>query len=193
MQTTIETPDISGVVSRIRAAASPETLRGAYKAAADGVADLVVKHFRMRGAKPSSNPGWPKSNFWGDASETENYAVRDDDEGGSVTFSKEGVALRLHGGTVRPTGGKKFLAIPVNRLVATMWPSEYTGEGNKIFQWRSKTGNRFLAESDGKNLRLLWLLKEQTVHQPDPTVLPRNDELQTAATEAAEIALRRHL
>ncbi len=146
------------------------------------VTDLVIKHLRKKNFATKPNPfGMPKSNYYADAADTAKYEVRTKSFVVSVgTDSTErnapgrGLALHYEGGTIYPR--KKSLAMPIDPIVAGIWPSEYTQAGHKLF----KTPGGALGDSEtGK---ILYILLPRATIPADPSVLPTDEEIANAAT-----------
>jgi len=150
--------------------------------AAMRVTDLIIKHLRRKNNSTKPNPyGLPKTNYYAEAADTAQYETR----GNGFTVSvgtdstdpkAKGQGLNLHyeGGTVKPR--KKALAVPIDPLVAGIWPSEYTGNGGHLF----KTPGGALG--DAETGRILYMLLPQAKIPADPTVLPTDDEIANSAT-----------
>jgi hypothetical protein len=165
----------------------------AAEAAAEGVAQLLIRHFRDRNNRPASRPGWPRSNYWADAADSVRWGDFSADSA-TVVASAPGLRLRLHGGTVRPTGGKKYIAIPQVPRLAGVWPSEHTEKGGELIFIPRANGKAILAERSGADgaLTVLYRLLPQTTHKPDPTVLPEQSEIDSAAAAAAAATLKKN-
>lgn len=149
-------------------------------AAGRGVENLIIQHLRNRnGTRPSNKYGLPKSNYYADAAKDVETTVSG--KTAFVTIPKEGVALHYYGGTVLPK--KKALAVPIDPLVATIWPSEYEGQGHKLF--KTPAG----ALGDAETGRILWVLLSKVTIKPDPTVLPDDNAMLAAAETAITEAL----
>jgi len=147
--------------------------------ASRGVENLVIQHLREKNGRTEPNRyGLPKTNYWADA-------AKDVSSGASgntayVEIAKEGVALHYYGGTVWPKSGKKALALPIDPLVAGIWPSEYdqTPKHEKTF---ITPGG---AVGDRDTGRILWILLPKATIKADPGVLPTDDEMTAAAENA---------
>jgi hypothetical protein len=119
----------------------------------------------------------------------------------SVVEMNRAIALRYFGGIVRPTGGKKFLTIPVSkdaynksaRSFPGMFVFRYAGDGEK--------GKAYLAMQSGKGdevgpgkknkLTLMYLLLKYTKHKPDRSVLPTRQRIDRVRTNAIAAYLKR--
>ncbi len=155
----------------------------ALEAAARGVSNLLIAHLRDRNrSRPAKTNGMPKSNYYADAARSVTTSL--DGSTATVSITKEGINLHLHGGTVRPDNGHKALAIPVDPSVAAMWPSEAGGKKNPAHAlvWpKGKSTGRIINREDG---RTLWVLVPQVTIPADPTVLPSHLDLVSAAINA---------
>ncbi len=151
------------------------------------------RHFRERNESRTPTPGWPKSNYWAEASESVTGEAHED--WAAATVRKEGVRLHWKGGIVRPREAKKALAIPNVPEVAGIWPSEYRGKQNgkpTFLVWKKGAHSGFIAtrEKGRKDFTVLWWLHEQTKHDPDPTVIPDVDTFAKAVARACKAVLR---
>lgn len=155
-------------------------------ASARAMSVALIKHFRKKNGTPNAK-GWKRSNYWSQAGESVTSRVEGD--AAVAQIAKEGVLLHWKGGTVRPKAGHKALAIPADSSVAGKWPSE--GTSVKTFlAWSKKKDFGFIAESGKRPLRVLWWLKRETHHKPDPTTLPDTATMETAVQRACKSVLR---
>jgi len=142
------------------------------QAAARGVESAVKQHLRDRDmSRPVPANGMPHSGYWGDAADA-TRAV-----GNVVEIDKEGAALHYEGGTVKPK--KKALAVPIDPMVAGIWPSESGQELDVIWHEDNHTG--FLKDPETGNL--LWLLIPQATIKADKSVLPEDGTMLDAAAD----------
>lgn len=151
----------------------------AAEAAALGVSELVVQHLRDKNAATTRPDGFPKTDYYADAADSVTTQV----SGGKaiVTIEKEGVALHYWGGTVHPK--KKALAIPIDPSVAGIWPSEHGGELAVV--WKKGERSGLLMEDD----KALYRLVHSATVPADKSVLPTDDDIERAATDAIEGAV----
>ncbi|HOG30251.1 MAG TPA: hypothetical protein PLT35_13315, partial [Vicinamibacterales bacterium] len=111
-----------------------------------------------------------------------------DEHAAWVIVRKEGVGLRLRGGTVKSSrpGGK--LAIPLRAELAGVNPREQFPERGGAFVLTSKgrgpAGRAYLAYREGRALRLAYVLLSSVTIRADRTVLPPSDQLAAAARRA---------
>lgn len=169
-----------------------EALKAMREAAARAMSNTLIRHFRAKNNTPSAK-GFKRSNFWSQAADSVTSRVEGD--AAIAEVRKEGVRLRLKGGTVRPTNGHKALAIPADPSVAGIWPSEYGGKkgGVKTFLlWRKGENRGFIgtAVKGQKEPKVLWWLVSKTTHKPDPSAVPENSVMVTAVERACRSVLR---
>ena len=169
-----------------RRLAPPEALADA---AARGVSNLVVDHFRARNASATRREGFPSTGYWAQAAE----ATVTDRQGcvARVLVRAPGIRLHRYGGTVRPTSGKS-LAIPARAEVAGVWPREWAQrEAQGLFFWwpKGRKAGALARREPSGHLTILWWLVGATHHRADPTVLPDESQMKSAAFDAALDAL----
>lgn len=96
------------------------------QAAAAGVRNASIKHFRTRNSEPSKSEGfprfgesYPKSNFWSGVAKSVGEVTV---QGDTATVSISSPALAHKADTnppvIKPKGGRKYLAIPANARAA---------------------------------------------------------------------------
>lgn len=177
----------------LRLTIKPEDVRDAMPPdrvlldAAAGVMETAVRrHLREKNSRTPPRGGFPKSNYYDEAAKTARGSVQGgeaiveigpDDPNGPGS----GIALHYYGGTVYPK--KKALAIPVDPIVAGIWPSEAAGEGaDTSMVWPKGSSHGFIKDNETGDL--LWLLIPKATIPADPDVLPTDDEILTAAENA---------
>lgn len=148
----------------------------------------------------------PNTSFYGRAARS--TQVTADDAQGVVSITHRGLALRYYGGRVLPVNVKN-LALPSDdvpyagtegrrppremgvlayipkRGLAVSATTGYLVEGEEVTIERgpNKGKTRIAPKKGGK---LLYTLRAFTDHDPDPSVLPTEAELLSAARDAAE-------
>lgn len=150
-------------------------LKIAAQAAARGMEVLIIGHLRQKNDTTSPRAGFPKTDYYADAADS--VSCSSAGPVARVEVDHPGLAMHYEGGTVYPK--KKALAIPVDPSVAGIWPSEYTGMGNKVF--KTKSGN---ALADAETGNVLWILVPKATIPADKSVLPTDDDILGAAEEA---------
>lgn len=163
-------------------------------------ATLFEDHFRAIGAKEKNKFGRP-STFWSRMiGETK------------PIFSKSlcaiqmnrAIAQRYFGGPIRPTGGRKFLTIPVSK--EAYGKSARSFHGLFVFRYGDvgKNGSAFLAKSNRKvvlstnsgpqkkeRITLLYQLLARVIQKKNPSILPTDSEIAVASNFAVTEYLKR--
>lgn len=168
--------------------ARPQMLEGSARA----MTVTLQRHFRERN-RTRHRQGWPKSNYWAEASESVTSETHE--TWAEATVRKEGVRLHWLGGVVKPQNGHKALAIPAVPEVAGIWPSEYRKKGKAkptFLVWKKGAASGFIAarEKGQKDFTVLWWLHEQAKHEPDETVIPETETFAKAVSRACKAVLR---
>lgn len=112
----------------------------------------------------------------------------------SVGITTPGITRALHDIIIRPVEAK-MLAIPLHADAYGMQPREYNivhpkGTKEQIFLIKAKSGNLFLAKNNGKDLVLMYILKDRVYQRQDPTLLPTKEQMQSTFTEAVDEAVK---
>ena len=164
---------------------------GLHRKIADEARVLISEHLRARNLRSVPRPGWKPSGYWGEASEATTAAS--DETAATITVSKKGIRLHLHGGTVKSNrpGGK--LAIPLRAELAGVNPREAFPDRKGAFvlssKGRGESGRAFLAYREGNALRLAYILLSSVTLKPDATVLPPADRLASVARRAIKAVI----
>lgn len=118
----------------------------------------------------------------------------------SLVEMNRAIALRYFGGIVRPTGGRKYLTIPVNAKAYGRSAKDFPGMFVVRYAGDGKNGRAFLAIQDGKGdvvgpgkkdkLTLMYLLKSSTKHKADKSVLPAESRIKQVMTNAVHDYLK---
>ncbi len=160
--------NVSAKVGAVRDGIANGTHRKVIAAAA---ADVVQEHFVGLGRDRHRGGTF---NFYGRAARATTSGVQG--KSAYVSIDQEGIALRRFGGTVRPRSSK-YLTIPAIDAAQGKRAREFA---DLHFRKNRRDGGR-LCDTAGRVF--FWLVKQST-HQPDPSVLPTDGEIQSAATEA---------
>jgi hypothetical protein len=170
--------------------------RGVNKTLGIALKKTVKRHFRSRSARPNALGG-ATTQFWERAADGTRSEA--DDAGATVSMQVAGysgngnpIAQRLFGGTIFARPGHA-LAIPVNPDVHGIPAREARRGGNtKLIPFGKGQGNRLgiiVRTRDGKSTgEILYILLSKVTQKPDPTVLPDDETLKTAAYTAVEDA-----
>ena len=170
--------------------------RGVNQVLGTALEKTVKRHFRARSSTPNALGG-ATTRFWERAADGTRSEA--DDTGATVSMQVAGysgrgnpIAQRLFGGTIFAKPGHA-LAIPVNKDVHGIPASEARRSGNtKLIPFGAGKGNRLgiiVRTRDGKSTgEILYVLLSQVTQKPDPSVLPDDAALKTAAYAAVEDA-----
>lgn len=163
---------------------------------ADAAEENVREH--LRGLNTRS----PNTNFYGKAARA--VSSKSDDKEAVVTISHRGFAQRYYGGRILPKN-VKHLALPtehvpvvnfvrlaprdagplafIPRLGGPNVTAGYLveGEEKRITRGKNKGKKRIAPKKGGK---MMYVLRGWVDQDPDPTVLPSNDELTEGGVEA---------
>jgi hypothetical protein len=175
-----------------------EDREGLHEAMGERVSDAVRDHLVKRNS--------PKSGWWQRAGRSVSHTFSE--SGAVVRVAQRGVALRFYGGTVKRKPGGPLLAIPTDKVpvsggtrkapremgVLAFLPSRsggkgghtvgYLVEGERYQVTRGRNKGRTATRPRFGPLAIYYILRSQTDHDPDPSVLP--DGLEVTAREAAE-------
>ena len=183
------------------------------------LATELQTHFTARNAEPNKLGG-QKTNFWNTVSE--NTLVSEVSETGATVSIGSNSHFRIHlmGGTIKPTGGRKWLTIPLITEAHGLRVAEYEKRsGHKLFRLpgtrvlverSEEDGNRSLLAGQkvsirrkdntfGKanirarsKIRTVFALATEAHIKKDPRALPPQPQLLTALNDAAAAWLNRN-
>jgi len=182
------TPEIQSIVDRLRS--SPDLA----VAAAESLADLLRRHLlNLQNTRPNKM-GWPRQNFWAAAYKGVQNPSRTAG-GASVTINSPGPAQRYFGGDIVPDG-HPFLAIPARAEAYGKNPRDFDNLVPVVHGDRGMLVERLSTDvrsrQEGGGGVMFWLVKR--VHQdPDPSVLPTQDEMEAAVVQGAQTRINRLL
>ena len=189
--------------------------RGLHAVLAQRLANELKDHFRERNARPNKR-GWKKTGFWnqlGRATAVESV----DADGAIVAVADARFRIHLFGGTIKPTGGRKWLAIPLVQDAAGLNVASYERKtkrelfrlpGSRVLvEKRSRGGDRSsIAGGSGRRrdgsavpvaarqeLRAVYALAASVTIDRDPDALPPIDKLASALREEAADYIAREL
>ncbi len=151
------------------------------KVIARGVENLVKSHFAEVSSKEKNRFG-AKSSFWRRMREqVKSYS----DAAFAYVSMNRAIAQRYFGGTIKPTGTKRYLTIPLSKQSYGK-SAEFFGPDLEVYT--SHLGNKFLVMETKKRgkkvLEFLYLLKERVTQRGNKAVLPTKQQFQTAMAEA---------
>lgn len=154
------------------------------QAAANQLRILIKRHLEARGGRK----------YWKDAAEAVETAANE--SGAVVSINHWGVRLHFYGGTVRPSGRiSNVTGKPIKRLLIPGEDSPLRKAHVELYELgldrdavRIEAG-KLMADMGGVPVEL-GVLAKKAEHDPDPTVLPKPeqmaDALHTGACEALE-------
>lgn len=172
------------------------------------LARMLQEHFRERNKEPNKMQA-PKTNFWNNIADA---TILSDvtDTGATVTIGDARFRIHLKGGKILPTGGRKWLTIPLTKASRGKRVSEYENStGKKLFRVgralveRSDEGDRTLVggrkvtvrKRSGfkqvglrprSQIRAIYALAREANIPRDPKALPATKEILTVLNDAAQ-------
>ena len=165
------------------------------QAVARSVSNTVKANLRDKDRNSRPEAGMPKSGYYGQAANAVTTTVNGNEA--TINIPKEGIRLHFYGGTVKPGAGKKALAIPKDPKTAGMRAMEYDPTRQKMhLVWPKGSEVGFLVDKKtrkgGKKIdygKLMYLLVPKATIHADPTVLPSDETLLNAVSDAMEDVL----
>ncbi len=175
-------------------------------AAASSIRHQVKANFAARGGRE----------FWMEAHDATKSKVTDDGVA-VVTVEQTGVRLRWKGGVVKPKPGNvssktgkqtQLLALPQQKVelpgsyngVLAYEKIQHRGALKGILlpgqvhpakrKYKDRPAGRPVVSAAGEDVEPVFLLVTQTVHRPDPSVMPGDKAMQEAAAKGAALALK---
>lgn len=174
-----------------------------------GVEAAIIDHLRTGGYIGRTNAlGAPSTGYWGHLANS--VASTADQAGALVSIPHRGAALHYYGGIVKPTQ-KKALSIPADPSAHGVYARAYPQIlafiprgarhdqhivgflvlGKKVTATRGRNKGqpvtRPMSREEGG--KLIYVLRDQTTHQPDPGMLPAEERLRDAAAQAGRAYL----
>lgn len=159
---------------------------------------------------PSNRQGFPSTGFWSAAARATNFNLLGD--GLVVSVNKQGVRQRYQGGTIKPTGGRKYLTIPARSEAygkrAGEFPNlvlafrreggqvrafalvEARAQGVKIGK-RRKDGSRKVTEGEESGGGVMFWLVKSVTQKADQNIIPSDDRITAVAMETIGDAVER--
>jgi len=120
-------------------------------------------HFLTRNKQPNAMAA-PKTDFWSKVRDS-TVMTEATDSGATVTIEDKRFRIHLFGGVIKPTGGRKFLTIPLVKDARGLRVSDYEEKsGNKLFRL---PGTRVLVERDKAGDRSLVSPTTATIRRKD--------------------------
>lgn len=154
------------------------------KAMGRGVATRLRKHFTELDGSRRNRLGGKRTHFYGEVRKSVQNPQLESD-GVVVAINHVGIAQRYFGGVIEAKPGKR-LTIPVHPEAHGRRAREF-GDLTPIF---FADGNGFLMrpnpDSPSAIGEVYYLLRKTVEQDADPSVLPTDDELETAGLEEGE-------
>jgi len=168
--------------------------------------DLTRKHLlQVAGSRHATarRLGAAPSGHWGKAAEkvSKPGALKTNDTGGELSIKQPGITRAVRDVTIKPTGGREFLALPMiaqaynkmaRRIRGLFRPlkagAKATGsktgkDGRKVPVFDSDDRYRVLAKRNGDQIDFYYALVKEVHQRRDPTLLPSEEEYQQAAIQ----------
>ena len=181
----LATPKLRAMLAQL----TPAQRRAMLARLAKEVEVQMRRHFTRRDQE-GNRQGFPRTHSWARevAAKTGVRAVTADSA--TIGVASPQFAFKLRGGTIRPKGGRKLLAIPTRAEAYGVLPRAGTIPG--LFVVKLRTGGRmYLATREGDALRVYWRLVPSVTIPADPRALPPTIDLQKAIETRAEQELVR--
>lgn len=143
----------------------------------------LQRHFRSLNRRPNKR-GWRKTNFWSGIAKSTTFVSATNDTATVAIQEGKKFAAKLFGAKIRPTGGRKFLAIPAIEARYGISPSSL--DKNDLGFRKTRNGGLLgKIRSDGSfEVHYFLVRSANTPRQPD--ALPNKSEI--SATVKKSIA-----
>lgn len=155
-----------------------------------GFARTLQKHFKALDKRPNRR-GWRRLGFWrGIAAATSFLSA--DEKGATVSIAGvEGpkFAAKVFGATVKPKGGKKYLAIPAIEARYGVMPSTLP-QGELEFRRTRKGGLLGKIRADGTMTVHYWLVRSANIPR-DANALPPTETVLEDAKKSISTYLKK--
>lgn len=190
----------SAAIARVSAAVSGARLNPQI-----GAAEVLLFKRHFLGLPPNKQ-GFPSTHFWADAARSTNFRL--DPSGPVISINKQGIRQRRYGGQILPTGGRKYLTIPANAEAYGKRAGEFHNLriaklGGRLALVENQASEVSISKADKKGNRTVtwtasrtglvpffWLVKAVN-QQPDPSILPSDQEISDVALAEANAAVDR--
>lgn len=156
--------------------------KGLHEVLGRSVEGTLRDHF-VRRDREGNKKGWPSQHFWGNRILNATSFAGATESGATIVIADRAFAAKVNGAHIVPKEAKA-LAIPLRAQVYGVRPRSGLIPG--LFVWKSPKGNVFLAakDSDGKALRIFWLLVSSANIPADANVLPTDATVFAGMQEA---------
>lgn len=172
---------------------------GWARVAGRAIFNLLRLHFRQLEQQRPNKQGWPRQHFWSSVRSSIQKPIVQGNDTLKVTIAHAGVALRYFGGKVRPVVAKA-LALPAVPEAYGKSPRDFPNLGFAILDGkpalveqkatlikiRKRKAGLAITPVGQVGGKVFFWLTGGTTHQPDPTVLPTDDDMVGSAALAGE-------
>lgn len=183
----IESDTATPAIRRIAVNASG---RRAYAAMAAAVAEQIRRHLVAKDRIPNQLGGRRTHFYSGAAQATHWYAS---ERAGEISISQDGIRQRLLGGTIRPVHARA-LTVPVHPLGHGRRAAEFGAELRMVkLEGGGRDGRTvgLLVLGRGSDAPVIYVLRTEVTQDPDPSVLPTDEDMRAEAVSAlAEITMQ---
>jgi len=140
------------------------------------------RHFSVLNRIPNKR-GFRKTNFWNRIRNSTTF-TKFDANSAEVSIQDGAFAAKLHGATIRPTGGRKFLAIPAVSSRNGISPRSANDQASFFF-YRTKAGKPTLAMNRRGNVEIQYFLIRSAKVPKEPNALPKAEVISRKLAEKA--------
>lgn len=197
--------DPSEVADLSKILANPQPM---LNVAGRSVGSALKAHFKHKQETEPNKLGGKRTNFWADVGRSVSAPTQTSTTSVEVSIDHVAINQKVHGGTIRPKAPRKAIAIPIDPSVYGKMPSTcgialalvYAKKNGKVsvFLAAAETQERKKYQYGGTQATLqtryshavigkpLFLLLKSVTQKADPTALPKDAVLQTAAEEGAQ-------
>jgi hypothetical protein len=192
---TISRNDASRDVALVHdALKSPEQRKALMKVLGTRAESELRKWFFQLDHESPNKQGWPRQHFWARIGKRTAFdPSKTTPDAATIVVSDPALAAKVYGATIKPTQGRKALAIPLVAAAYGVQPRSGIIPG--LFVFRRKDGNgAFLVARDQKGgpLTFYYRLLSQVTVPKDPLALPPPALLGPALAGTAQAFFRRH-
>lgn len=165
------------------------------------VLNLFQDHYRT--LPPNRQFPGRTTHFWADAARSTSFSLQDD--GFTITTNKQGVLQRYLGGTIKPTGGRKYLTIPAREEAYGKLASDFnnlrfaiTEAGPALVEAdatrikignKKKDGTRTVKDMGETGGAVMFWLRRSVTQRGNKAIIPSDAQI----TEVALTGARDHL
>ncbi len=146
------------------------------------------KHFLTLNKKPNAK-GFKKQYFWRQI-RTATTLGEINDKGATVNISDSRFAIKVYGGTIKPTGGKKYLAIPATSQRYGTSPQSANDRDDLVFIKRNTSEKAYLIKKENKAIRVQYFLVRSSTQKPQADALPDKDKFSQNLSQALKTYFR---